>query len=39
VIQQSGDGSFVMHAIGLGSAIGIHAVIAISVLRNRQNLA
>jgi hypothetical protein len=39
VIQQSGNGSFVMHAIGLGSAIGIHAVIAISVLRNRRNVA
>jgi len=39
VIQQSGGGSFVMHAIGVGSAIGIHAVIAVSVLRNRRNVA
>jgi hypothetical protein len=39
VIQQSGDGSCVMHAIGLGSPIGIYAVIAVSVLRNRPRVA
>lgn len=38
-IQQSGDGTVAMHAIGLGSALAIHLVIAISVLRNRRKLA
>lgn len=38
VIQQSGDGSLMMHAIGLGSAIGIHAAIATSVFRNRHDV-
>jgi Protein of unknown function with HXXEE motif len=36
VIQRSGNGSFVFHAVGLGSAIAIHAAIAASVLRNRR---
>ncbi len=38
VIQRSGGGSLAMHAIGLGSAIGIHAVIAAAVLHNRRRL-
>jgi hypothetical protein len=38
-IQQSGDGSFAMHAIGLGSAVAIHAVIAAAVLHNRRRFS
>jgi uncharacterized protein with HXXEE motif len=37
-IQRSGGGSFAMHAIGLGSAVAIHVVIAASVLSNRRRL-
>jgi hypothetical protein len=39
VMQRSGNGNFMFHAIGLGSAIGIHAVIAAWVLRNRRRFA
>ncbi len=38
-IQQSGCGTLTMHAIGLGSALAIHAVIIVSVLNNRRKLA
>jgi len=38
VIQQSGNGTVAMHAIGLGSALAIHLVIAVWVLRNRRRL-
>lgn len=38
-IQESGGGTLAMHAIGLGSALAIHAVIAVSVLSNRRKLA
>jgi hypothetical protein len=37
-IQESGDGPLTMHAIGLACALGIHAVIAVSVLNNRRRL-
>lgn len=35
-IQRSGHGTPAMHAIGVASALGIHLVIAVSVLRNRR---
>jgi hypothetical protein len=35
-IQRSGYGTPAMHAIGVGSALAIHLVIVISVLRNRR---
>jgi hypothetical protein len=38
-IQRSGAGTLEMHAIGLACALGIHIVIAISVLGNRRRLA
>lgn len=38
-VQRCGYGSFGMHAIGLGSALAIHLVIAFYVLRNRRRYA
>ena len=39
VIQRSGSGTLAMHAIGAGTALAIHLVIAVSVLRNRRKYA
>lgn len=39
VIQESGFGTLAMHAIGAGSAVVIHFIIAVTVLRNRRNPA
>jgi hypothetical protein len=39
VIQRSGAGGFVFHAIGLGSAFAIHAAVIFAVLRNRRKLS
>ncbi len=38
-VQRSGYGTPIMHAIGAGSALAIHLVIAVSVLRNRRKYA
>lgn len=35
-VQRSGYGTLAMHAVGLGSALAIHLVIAVSVLHNRR---
>jgi hypothetical protein len=39
VIQRLGAGGFVFHAIGLGTAFAIHAVVIFAVLRNRRRLS
>jgi hypothetical protein len=39
VIQRSGAGGFLFHAIGLGTAFAIHAVVIFVVLRNRRRLS
>ncbi len=39
VIQQSGHGTLVFHAIGLASALTVHLVIIAHVFRNRRKLA
>lgn len=38
-IQRSGHGTPAMHAIGLASALGIHLIIVVAVLRNRRRVA
>jgi hypothetical protein len=38
-IQRSGNGTLAMHAVGLASAIAIHAVVVLKVLTNRRKLA
>jgi Protein of unknown function with HXXEE motif len=39
VMRRSGAGGFVFHAIGLGAAFAIHAVVILAVLRNRRKLS